>query len=127
MTLESLGPEEKQILFGNTVLPQGTGNSRNETHIDELKRKKKNYNWNHDMEGLVAETQARLGDSDCFAGTGEMAPRLRVLAALPEDKSTVVSTQVGRLTTPCNSSNFFWPHRISSHVLHTHARTYTHK
>uniref|UniRef100_A0A8C8UMZ2 Spermatogenesis associated, serine-rich 1 n=1 Tax=Peromyscus maniculatus bairdii TaxID=230844 RepID=A0A8C8UMZ2_PERMB len=57
------------------------------------------------------------------SGTGEMAPRLRVLAALPEDKSTVVSTQVGRLTTPCNSSNFFWPHRISSHVLHTHART----
>ncbi|XP_036024377.1 spermatogenesis-associated serine-rich protein 1 [Onychomys torridus] len=61
------------------------------------------------------------------SGTGEMAPRLRVLAALPEDKSTVVSTQVGRLTIPYNSSNFFWPHRISSHVLHIHAHTYTHK
>nr|XP_048301188.1 spermatogenesis-associated serine-rich protein 1 isoform X2 [Myodes glareolus] len=67
-----------------------------------------------------------------FSGTGEMAPRLRLLAALPGETSSVHSTQVGRLTTPCNSGirgsdTFFWPHRISSHVLHTRSRTHTHK
>ncbi|XP_063122924.1 spermatogenesis-associated serine-rich protein 1 isoform X4 [Rattus norvegicus] len=36
----STGPEEKQILFGNTVPSQGTEDSRNETHKDELLRKK---------------------------------------------------------------------------------------
>ncbi|XP_028622447.1 spermatogenesis-associated serine-rich protein 1 isoform X2 [Grammomys surdaster] len=60
-------------------------------------------------------------------GTGEMAPRLKVLAALPEGTSSVLSTQ-GRLTTPCSSSirgsqTLFLPHRTSSHVLRTHTRT----
>ncbi|XP_038197155.1 spermatogenesis-associated serine-rich protein 1 isoform X2 [Arvicola amphibius] len=67
-----------------------------------------------------------------FSGTGEMAPRLKLLAALPGETSSVLSTQVGRLTTPCNSGirgseTFFWPRRISSHVLHTYSRTHTHK
>ncbi|XP_031204445.1 spermatogenesis-associated serine-rich protein 1 isoform X2 [Mastomys coucha] len=61
------------------------------------------------------------------AGTGEMAPRLKVLAALPEGTSSVLSTQ-GRLTTPCSSSirvsqTLFLPHRTSSHMLRTYART----
>ncbi|XP_035311242.1 spermatogenesis-associated serine-rich protein 1 isoform X2 [Cricetulus griseus] len=62
------------------------------------------------------------------SGTGEMAPRLRLLAALPEEKSSVVKK---RLTTPCNSSvrltETFWPHRISSHGFRTYLRTHTHK
>lgn len=56
MTLESLGPEEKQILFGNTVPPQGP------TNMNSRGKKNEKSQLGPPQSMLVAATQARLGD-----------------------------------------------------------------
>jgi hypothetical protein len=65
----------------------------------------------------------------CTAGIGEMAPWLRELAALREDRGSVASTHIRQFVTICNSSlrvsgTLFWPLQYLNTSTYTERHTH---